>query len=74
MGSDNPTSADDDVIPSEVLTASPAVCRAMMRFHRALARRSMAKYDFTSVSRELRAADVWEGAARQKEATNDVQS
>jgi hypothetical protein len=52
-GYPNPNPYGDDL-----LTCSPTVCRAMARFHRALARK-----DPKLAAENLRAAELWQGAA-----------
>lgn len=61
------TTADD----APLLSTSPAVCRAMARFHRSLARKAMAARDFTLVAENLRAAELWQGASRQEDVNSD---
>jgi hypothetical protein len=62
------TTADD----APLLSTSPTVCRAMARFHRALARKAMAAQDFTQVAENLRAAELWQGASQQEDVSSNA--
>jgi hypothetical protein len=62
------TTADD----APLLSTSPAVCRAMARFYRALARKAMAAQDFTLAAENLRAAELWRGASQQKDVSSNA--
>jgi hypothetical protein len=64
----SPTTADD----APLLSTSPAVCRAMARFHRALARKAVAAQDFTQVAENLRAAELWRGASQQEDVSSNA--